>query len=239
MWFQIESELVCDETYIFPDHHLLLNAKYEQMKSIKDIFRKDSKMETLNMEFTPNKLTIGGVVQTNATYEIQSTGLNRYGTYLAKNAEVASNFMIKVPLKYVLSVIRITEINDGDICFAMEVFKDGNACCFFFTKSRDFTFNIAVGSVAFENRDAEMLDTNQIAGIVTDKVPGVQRLKRQVDESMADPGSVVKNEVAPSVKKEVTEHNQQKVTVKKSAPPSSIKQESVRRMEEEPAEESK
>ena len=56
---------------------------------------------------------------------------------------------------------------------------------------------------------------------------------------MADPGSVVKNEVAPSVKKEVTEQNQQKVTVKKSAPPSSIKQESVRRMEEEPAEESK
>ena len=83
--------------------------------------------------------------------------------------------MIKVSLKYVLSVIRITEINDGDICFAMEVFKDGNACCFFFTKSRDFTFNIAVGSIAFVNLDAEMIDTNQLAVIITEKVPGVKK----------------------------------------------------------------
>jgi hypothetical protein len=45
VWFQIDAELVCDETYIFPDHHLLLSAKYEQMKSIKDIFKKDSKTE--------------------------------------------------------------------------------------------------------------------------------------------------------------------------------------------------
>ena len=82
VWFQIESELVCDQTYIFPENALLLSAKYEQMKSIKDIFKKDSKMETLNMEFTPNKLTIGGVMQTNATYEIQSTSLSHYGKYL-------------------------------------------------------------------------------------------------------------------------------------------------------------
>lgn len=192
------------------------------------------------MEFTPNKLTIGGVVQTNATYEIQSNGLNRYGTYLAKNAEVASNYTIKVPLKHILSVLRISELIEGEISCAMEVFEAETACCFFFTKSRDFTFNIAIGSVAFENRDAEMLETDQIAGIITDKVPGLQKLKRQVDESMADPGSMIKNEVAPSVKKEVTELNQQKVTVKKSAPPSSIKQESVKRMEDQPvAEESK
>jgi|LakMenE01Jun11ns_1017448.scaffolds.fasta_scaffold8911672_1 hypothetical protein len=52
-----------------------------------------------------------------------------------------------------------------------------------------------------------MLDTNQIAGIITDKLPGVQKVKRQVDESMADPGSAIKNEVAISVKKEVSELN--------------------------------
>lgn len=68
--FIIDTEIRCDETYVFPDVHLLLNAKNEQMRSIKDIFRKESKSETLIMTFTPEKLSIGGVVQKNATYEL-------------------------------------------------------------------------------------------------------------------------------------------------------------------------
>lgn len=76
---------------------------------------------------------------------------------MAKDAEVAANYRIKIPLKHLLSVLRIAELIEGDISCAMEVVDDETACCFFFTKSRDFTFNIGVGSVGFENLDGEYI----------------------------------------------------------------------------------
>jgi hypothetical protein len=130
------------------------------MRSIKDIFRKESKSEVLKMEFSPAKLTLSGVIQENATYEVQSTTLNRYGTYLTKDNDVASNYKIKVPLKHILNVLRVSEIIEGEISCAMEVVDQDSAMCFFFTKTRDFCFTIGVGSIQFENLDDKMIDTN-------------------------------------------------------------------------------
>jgi hypothetical protein len=60
--FRIDQEIECDDTYVFPEHQLLLNARHEQMRSIKDIFRKEARSETLKMSFTPAKLMFSGTI---------------------------------------------------------------------------------------------------------------------------------------------------------------------------------
>ncbi len=79
----------------------------------------------------------------------------------------------------------------------MEVVESDSAMCFFFTKTRDFCFTIGVGSIQFENLDDKLLDTNQIAGVITNRV-GAPRLKKANDEVM-QPDEVKKE---ASVKKE-------------------------------------
>ena len=91
------------------------------MRSIKDIFKKESKSEMLKLEFSPSKLSLSGTIQKDATYEIESLRLNRYGTYLDARADVASNYKVTIPLKHILSVLRVAETLESDINCAMEV----------------------------------------------------------------------------------------------------------------------
>lgn len=128
------------------------------MRHIKDIFRKETRSETLKMEFSPAKLLLEGTLIKQASYELESTRLNRYGTYLSKDAEVASNYRIHVPLKHILSVIRISDTIEGEISSAMEVLDTNLAMCFFFTKNRDYTFTIGIGSIEFENLDGGLIE---------------------------------------------------------------------------------
>lgn len=127
--------------------------------------------------------------------------MHRYGTYLTKDSDIASNYKIKVPLKHILSVLRISELIEGDISCAMEVVESDSAMCFFFTKNRDFNFTVGVGSIQFENLDDKMLDQNQIAGVITNRLGA--KPKKQTDEPMQ--GDEVKRE--PTVKKETQQIN--------------------------------
>ena len=76
------------------------------------------------MEFSPAKLRLEGSLIMQASYEMESTRLARYGTYLSKDSEVASNYRIHVPLKNILSVLRIADAIEGEISAAMEVAFD-------------------------------------------------------------------------------------------------------------------
>jgi len=67
----------------------------------------------------------------------------------------------------------------------MEVVDQDSAMCFFFTKTRDFCFTIGVGSIQFENLDDKMIDSNQIAGVITNRV-APSRIKKVNDEVMND-----------------------------------------------------
>jgi hypothetical protein len=74
--------------------------------------------------------------------------------------------------------------------------------CFFFTKNRDFNFTVGVGSIQFENLDDKMLEQNQIAGVITNRVGG-PKPKKLADEPMQN--DEVKRE--PTVKKETEQIN--------------------------------
>ena len=122
---------------------------------------------------------MSGVIQDKATYEIESTRMHRYGTYLSKDSDLASNYKIKVPLKHILSVLRICDLqpDSAEFSCAMEVVDIETAMCFFFTKTRDFSFLIGVGSVGFENLDGKLIDSDKIAAVISKPV-GQNRLKR-------------------------------------------------------------
>lgn len=61
MVFKIDSNIVCDEMYVFPEDQLLIKSKLNYLKPIKDIFRQNSKTETLMVNFTPHKMSFSGI----------------------------------------------------------------------------------------------------------------------------------------------------------------------------------
>lgn len=73
---------------------------------------------------------------------------------------MAQTYQIKIALKHILGVLKVAELVDGDFCCAMECISEDSAVCFLFTKAANFQFNIGVASVYFENKDADMIDTN-------------------------------------------------------------------------------
>ena len=53
MVFRIDQDVICDETYIFPNDQLLIKARLDSMNQVKHIFRQNAKAETLALDFTP------------------------------------------------------------------------------------------------------------------------------------------------------------------------------------------
>ena len=170
MVFKIDSNIVCDEMYIFPEDQLLIKSKLGYLKPIKDIFRQNAKTETLLVNFTPHKMSFSGIQNKKSTYDLQTHLLDRYGNYLAQNSQAATNYQIGLQMKHILGVLRIAEIVDGDLFCAMECIDEDSAICFIFTKNTHFTFNVGVASVRFENKDAEAIGSGQIAGVVVNPV---------------------------------------------------------------------
>ena len=70
MTFKVDEEVRCDETYIFPPQQLLLKGRVSQFKALKGIFKKDAKSETMQMDFSPEKLTFGGMLNKKFGYDI-------------------------------------------------------------------------------------------------------------------------------------------------------------------------
>ena len=68
--FKVDEEVRCDETYIFPPQQLLLKGRVSQFKALKGIFKKDAKSETMQMDFSPEKLTFGGMLNKKFGYDI-------------------------------------------------------------------------------------------------------------------------------------------------------------------------
>ena len=58
----------------------------------------------------------------------------------------------------------------------MECISEDSAVCFFFTKYNHFAFNIGLAAVQFENKDPDMIENDQIGGIMTNTAGG--RLKK-------------------------------------------------------------
>lgn len=62
--FDIDSEIQCDESYNFPDEHLLISTPARHLKPLKPLFSKNSKQEVLQMQFETHsndpKLTFKG-----------------------------------------------------------------------------------------------------------------------------------------------------------------------------------
>lgn len=131
---------------------------------MKDIFKQGAKTEILQLTFGPDKLAFKGMTNKKFGYEIKSSSLSQYGIYLSREStELSPNYAIKVPLKYILGCLKVGELIEGDLHCAMECIDSTNAICFFFTKGRDFTFNIGVNNVMFENLEGE--SGGQIAGV--------------------------------------------------------------------------
>lgn len=82
-----------------------------------------------------------------------------------------------MPLKHILGVLKVAEMVEGEFSCAMECISDDSAVCFLFTKTNNFQFNIGLASVFFENKDTDMLDSGQIAGVMINPAGG--RLRRQ------------------------------------------------------------
>ena len=82
--FKVDEEVTCDETYIFPPSQLLIQGRVSQFKPVKDIFKKDAKSETMQMDFSPEKLGFGGVINKKFGYEIAVQELDQYGVYLSR-----------------------------------------------------------------------------------------------------------------------------------------------------------
>ena len=84
-------------------------------------------------------------------------------------------FAIKVPLKHILSILRVADIVQGDFCCAMERIDHETAVCFFFTQVNNFMFLTGVAQVLFE-------DAQQLRGrhIMCDTQVNQAKAKKQV-----------------------------------------------------------
>jgi hypothetical protein len=48
-------------------------------------------------------------------YEIRTSSLDRYGTYLSRDPDnMASNYAVKMPLTHLLGVLKVAEMIGGD-----------------------------------------------------------------------------------------------------------------------------
>lgn len=158
--FKVDEEVRCEETYIFPPAQLLISGGVRQFKPVAGIFKKDAKSETMQLDFTPEKLSFGGMIHKKFGYEIAVQELDQYGVYLSRQHELATNYKILIPLKHLLGILKVAELVEGDFNCAMECISEDSAVCFFFTKSNHFTFNIGLAAVQFENKDTDMIDND-------------------------------------------------------------------------------
>ena len=60
MSFRIDSEIICDEMYIFPENQLQIKGNLGYFRPVKDIFRQNAKSEIMCMEFTQDRLVFSG-----------------------------------------------------------------------------------------------------------------------------------------------------------------------------------
>lgn len=109
----------------------------------------------MTLSFSPEVLAFKGVFNKKFGYEIRTSSLDRYGTYLSRDPDnMASNYAVKMPLTHLLGVLKVAEMIGGDFQTAMECLDPESAVCFLFSKTKDFMFNVGVASVGFENLDS-------------------------------------------------------------------------------------
>ena len=82
MRFHIDTEIDCDETYVFPDDQLLIKSRLGQMQPVKHIFRLNAKSEVLTLDFSPDKLGFKGQINKKFGYELQANTFDNLGVYV-------------------------------------------------------------------------------------------------------------------------------------------------------------
>ena len=166
--FDIDSEIQCDESYNFPDDHLLLSTPSRHLKPLKALFSKNSKQEILQLAFSAQSndptLTFKGSLNTKFDYEIRKKqlGLPVLGSYLDNGYGKASQFRLNLGLKHLLALVKVCDLVEGggsmgggQAMGAMEQSGDGSCVCFLFTDGLggEFRFIVGVGNVRFERLD--------------------------------------------------------------------------------------
>ena len=153
MAFRVDEEVICDETFVFPENKLLIMGTINQFMPIKRIFQKDSRTSMMQVTFSEQGLAFEIPDPTKkARYEINQSQLIQYGTYLDAVHEPAKNYQIFVPMKNLFGILKVVELVGGDFKCAMEVQED-TAVCFFFTNTQSFTFQLGLSGVRFENKE--------------------------------------------------------------------------------------
>ncbi len=77
----IDSNLICEEEYIFPDDQLLLKCELGHLKTLKSMF---SKQVLVEMKFLKEKLQFKNP-DTLQEYDIQCKSLDKHGVYLSRD----------------------------------------------------------------------------------------------------------------------------------------------------------
>lgn len=70
MVFRIDADVICEETYIFPNEQLLIKSRLDHMNQVKHIFRQNAKAEILTIDFTQTLMSLKGQVNKKFGYEI-------------------------------------------------------------------------------------------------------------------------------------------------------------------------
>ena len=68
--FKVDEEVICDETYVFPDNQLLIKGSMNLFRPIKGIFKKDARTNTMKMNFSEYGLNFEVEDGRKASYQI-------------------------------------------------------------------------------------------------------------------------------------------------------------------------
>lgn len=107
--------MTCDENYEFPDNQLLLDGEVKHLKNLRGIFKSKSKTEIMNLNFGDDILSFKGEINNKLGYEIKTSNLSHYGNYLSAELEKTSNFNISLSLRHILSLLKISEMIEGNV----------------------------------------------------------------------------------------------------------------------------
>lgn len=66
----LDSELVCEESFKFPQEYMLVNSNPKHFRNLKEIFKVKSKSEVLEITFLEDELIFKGDINKNMDYTI-------------------------------------------------------------------------------------------------------------------------------------------------------------------------
>ena len=69
----------------------------------------------MNLNFGDDILSFKGEINNKLGYEIKTSNLSHYGNYLSADVEKTNNFSIALSLRHILSLVKISEMIEGNV----------------------------------------------------------------------------------------------------------------------------